>query len=83
MTDIEIGIMVKNMAREMVGEMRASAKNAERMYHLYINKYDPRTGKEKIPKQPVRLTATPVPHEKAMIIKSKQSDPARCYVKEV
>ena len=28
MTDIEIGIMVKNMAREMVGEMRASAKNA-------------------------------------------------------
>ena len=30
MTDIEIGIMVKNMAREMVGEMRASAKNAEK-----------------------------------------------------
>lgn len=29
MTDIEIGIMVKNMAREMVSEMRASAKNAE------------------------------------------------------
>ena len=81
MTDIEIGIMVKNMAREMVGKM--SAKNAERMYHLYINKYDPRTGKEKIPKQPVRLTETPVTHEKAMIIKSKQSDPARCYVKEV
>ena len=30
MTDIEIGIMVKNMAREMVSEMSASVKNANK-----------------------------------------------------
>lgn len=81
LSDAHIKALVKNMAEEMAREI--IAKNAERLYHLYVNKYDIRTGKEKEPKQPVRITEYPVTHEKAMIIKSKQSDPARVYVKEV
>ena len=45
MTDVEISIMVKNMAREMVKEMRASVKNAAYRPPFKAEYFDKKTHK--------------------------------------